>query len=163
MQIQLNWKSDILTNNYKIYQNNREIGFIKKDFFSQKANAEINGKKYIFKERGLFNQETDIIDEAGNNIVGEIRYNFWGNKASIEINDVKTSWEYTNLWNTQWSVTGDENLNIFFSKSSRNIESNTDDELQILSGLYVYNHFYSQLVIVMLVIIIPICIRNLSH
>ena len=152
METKLKWKKGLFSDTYNIFDNNKQIGFIKKNYFSQKSIAEINGETYEFQERGFFNQETDIVDISKNRVVGKIKYSTWGNKAYIEVNNEISTWEYKNVWNTKWIVSDSKGLNILYDGSFSNgrIETNGDDTIKLLSGLYAHN-YYMRIALVVLI------------
>lgn len=82
-------------------------------------------------------------------------------KATFHINDKKYLWEYTNLWNTKWRIYDFDNVEIQYegSSSNGNVDSNTDDELLLLSGLFVINYYWQMTIIIMVAVIIPIITR----
>jgi hypothetical protein len=138
--------------------NGQQIGKIKDKTFSQTANGELNGKEYTFKTKGFFKQHTEIIDRSENKVVGEITYNNWMTKATILVNTKKINWKYDNLWNSKWSIYNSEGVNIKYSGSSTSgqIDSNTDDSLLILCGLFVTNYYWQMSVAVLVAVLVPI-------
>ena len=60
MKTNLRWEKEIFCSTYSIYSNNQLIGKLKDKTFSQSADGELNGKEYIFRTKGLFNQHTEI-------------------------------------------------------------------------------------------------------
>jgi len=158
METKLKWKKGFFSDTYNIFDNNKQIGFIKNKFFSQKSIAEINGETYEFQARGFFNQETDIIDTSINRVIGKIKYSTWGNKAFIEVNNEISTWENKNIWNTKWAVSDSKGLNILYngSFSDGQIEANEDSPIKLLSGLYVHNYYLQIAAVVMMFCIIII-------
>ena len=157
MQTNLKWKKEFFSGTYNIYSKEQFIGKLKNSSFSQKAEGEINGKKYTFRTKGFFNQHTEIRDAIDNKVIGNITYNGWMTKATLSILDKKITWKYDNLWNTKWSIFDSESIEIKYSGSSSSgqINSNTDDELLILSGLFVTNYYW-QITLVIFISLIPI-------
>ena len=120
----------------------------------------LNGKKYTFKTKGFFKQHTEIIDSSVNKVIGEITYNNLMTKATIVVDNKKINWKYDNLWNTKWSIYNSEGVNIKYSGSSTSgqINSNIDDALLLLSGLFVTNYYWQTTVAVLVVVFVPIWI-----
>ena len=149
MKTTLNWKQGMFSESVSIFDNDRQIGFVKKSSWSHKSIAELNGKKYEFREHGLLKQDTDIICVSENKVIGKIKYNTWGNKACFDVNGEHFNWEYKNILNTEWLIYDSQGLNISYKSSltSGQIETNDDDAIKILSGLYV-NNYYTRVVIV---------------
>lgn len=158
MEIKLKWGKKIFSNLYGIYSNGQQIGKLKDKSFSQTATGELNGKEYIFKTKGFFKQHTEVIDSSDNKVVGEITYSNWMTKATISVDKKTINWKYDNLWNTKWSIYNSEGINIKYSGSSTSgqIDSNTDDALLLLTGLFVTNYYWQMTVAVMVAVFIPI-------
>ena len=150
METILNWKKGIFKSSYKIYSGENFVGSLKENSWTNSAEGELNGKKYSFKTKGILKQETQIID-SDNNIIGKITYNTWMTKAQIEIQNRIINWEYDNLWMSKWSLLSSEGIEIKYSGSSRKgvIESNTGDELILLSGLFVTNYYWQMTFVLM--------------
>ncbi len=138
------------------------MGSLSNKSFSQTSRGELNEKKYTFKTTGFFNQHTQIIENNENKIIGEITYNNWMNKATININGKKFELKYNNIWNSKWSITSLNETQISYnsSTSTGQIQSNTDNELLILSGLFVANYYLQMTLAILLIVFIPILIRH---
>ena len=158
MKTNLRWEKEIFSSTYSIYSGNRLIGKLKDKTFSQSADGELNGKEYIFMTKGLFKQHTEILDKAENKVIGEITYNTWMTKASLSFNNKKADWKYDNLWSSKWSIFDSEGIEIKYSGLSRKgqIESNSNDPLLLLSGLFVTNYYRHMTVIVLVAVFVPI-------
>lgn len=158
MQTNLTWKKGVFSNLYKIYSNGEQIGNLKDKSFSQSCVGVLDNKEYIFQTKGFFKQKTQIFDAAENKTVGEINYNDWMTKATITINDKTINWKYDNLWNTKWSIFNSEGINIKYSGSSTGgqIETNIDDALLLLSGLFVTNYYWQMTIAILVAVFIPI-------
>ncbi len=143
MKTNYSWTKKFFSNLYNIYSNGAILGNLKDKSFSQTAQGEVNGKEYIFKTKGFLKQHTQIIDSSENRIIGEITYNSWMTKATIAINDKILNWKYDNAWNTKWSLfdTAGTLMNFSGSSSKGHINSNVEDELLILTGLFVTNYY----------------------
>jgi len=158
MNNNLKWKKSLFSNTCNIYSNGQLVGNLKDKTFSKSAEGELNGVKYRFKTQGIFRKDTDIIDVGNNKVIGEITYSNWMRKATLKIQDKKVVWKYDNSWNTKWSVSDSSGIEIKYrgSTTSGEIDSNTDDSLLLLSGLFVTNYFRQVALTVIIVIFIPI-------
>lgn len=154
----IQWKKKLLSNTYSIYSNKQIIGKLENKTFSKKASGELNGKEYTFKTKGFLKQNTEIIDNKENKVIGEITYNTWMTKATISISKQSIIWKYDNAWNTKWSISNKAGIEIKYAGTSASgkIESNTDDALLLLSGLYVINYYWQMSIAVMVAVFIPI-------
>lgn|SRR5690554_730584 len=158
MQIKLSWKKKVFSNLYRIYSNGKQIGQLKDKTFSQTAYGQLNSKEYTFKTKGFFKPNTEIIDNSERKVIGEITYNYWMTKAEISVNNKTYNWRYDNLWNTEWSVSGLEDTNIQYAGSSTSgqINSNIDDQLLLLSGLFVINYYWQTMVAIIIAVFVPL-------
>ena len=159
----LTWKKGLFSCTYTIFSGNTQIGSLCNKSFSQTSEAEMNGKKYTFRTKGIFKQSTQVFDEF-DNLLGDIQYNSWMTKAQININSKYYYWKYNTAWNTKWTMQGEDKtqINACINSFSGSIETNTDDELAILSGLYVTNYYMHLTIAVMVAVFIPIWTSILS-
>jgi len=160
MQNLLTWRKGIFDSNYQLYNNGEIKGSL--IFSSWKNNARgIASKNYYFTTEGILNPVTKIRDENHNQI-GVITYNSWQLKATVTFNGLEhVSWNYTNSWLSQWSITNhrDKHIQYHSVTSAGTVNSDTDDELLLLSGLYIREFFSRAIIVIMLIILIPILTR----
>ena len=164
MQTKLRWKKHLFSNLYTIYSDGQQIGILKDKTFSQTANGQLNGKAYTFKTNDFFNQRTVIINSLENKVIGVITYNNWMTKALILANNETIYWQYDNLWNTKWSIFSSEGSIIKYSGSSTSgqIDSNIDDELLLLSGLFVVNYYWQMTIAVLVAVFVPVWLTTMN-
>jgi hypothetical protein len=164
MKTNLRWEQEIFSSTYSIYSNNQLIGKLKDRTFSQSADGELNGKAYIFRTKGLFKQHTEILDKSEDKVIGEITFNTWMTKASLSFNEKRANWKYDNPWSTKWRIFDSEGIEIKYSGRSGKgqIESNSDDPLLLLSGLFVTNYYWQLTVVVLVAVFVPIWVTVLS-
>ncbi len=162
--IKLRWKKGIFSNTNIIYSKDRQIGKLNESSFSRSATGELNGKIYTFKKKGYFRQTSEIIDVSENKVIGEITYNSWMTKATIKIGDKTIHWKYDNSWNTKWSVFNAEGVRIKYAGSSMSgqIDSNIDDPLFLLCGLYVINYYRQISIAIFIALFVPIWMNALT-
>lgn len=158
MQNNLIWKKRLFSKCYNIYSNTQLVGKLEEQSFSQTAIGELNGVKYKFKTKGFFSQNTEIIDQNNRKVIGQINYSNWKTKANISGFGKSIKWKYDNVWNTKWSIFDSEGNKINYVGSSRrgHIETNTEDALLVLSGLFVTNYYWQKSIAVIIVIFLPI-------
>lgn len=158
MQIRLYWKKKFFSNIYNIFSNEQQVGKLRDKAFSVTSNGDLFGKEFTFKTKGIFKQHTEIIDNSENKVIGNISYNSWMTKATISINQKNTYWKYDNVWNTKWRIFNTEGIEIKYegSYSRGQIETNTEDPLLILTGLYVTNYYWQITTAVMVAVFTPI-------
>jgi hypothetical protein len=158
METKLNWKKGFFKETYEIYSNGGLVGTLKENIWKQIAYGELNGKRVIFKTHGFLKQETQIIDSSSNSNIGKITYNSWMTKATIEYTNKVANWKYENPWNTKWSISNSEGVQIRYqgSSSKGTIEYQGQDDLLILSGLFVINYYWQISIAVIIAVFIPI-------
>lgn len=158
MHSKLTWEKGVFSNTYKIYSKGVQIGYLKDKSFSQSSTGRLGKQEYLFQTKGFFKQKTNIIDVATNKSIGEISYNNWMTKATIIINGETNNWKYNNRWNIKWSIRNSDGVKINYSGKSNGgqIESNTDDALLLLSGLFVTNYYWQMSIFIMIVAFTPI-------
>jgi hypothetical protein len=159
MKTSLTWTKGVFSNLYKIYAGGDSIGDLKESSFSQSAKGSIRGREYLFRTHGFFNQSTEIIDSLNHKIVGKIQYNSWRSKATITLNGKTINWKYDNVWNTQWSLSDSDGTVMRFNSSTTKgqIDAGPDDELLVLTGLFVKNYYMQMaFVVIFIAVIIPV-------
>jgi len=163
MKTNLEWRKGLLSSTYRIYDEGRQVGVLREHTFAQTANGELNGMKYTFRTKGFLNQKTDIIDDRSGETIGEIEYNTWMTKATLTFGNRIVFWKYNNMWNTKWSIYDSDNIKIDYAGSTTGglIDSSIDDDLLLLSGLFVTNYYRQIALVIFVVIFIPI-LTNLS-
>lgn len=157
MQIKLTWKKNFFSNSFRLYLDGRQIGKLKEKMFSQTAEGQLHGKEFTFKTKGFIKQHAEIVDSLENKVIGEITYNNWMTKAIILVDNKTMNWKYDNFWNTKWSIYNSEGIKIQYSGSSNSgqIDSNIDDALYVLCGLFVTNYYW-QSTAAIIIALIPI-------
>lgn len=164
MQQKIRWKKKPFTNSYSIYSNNQLIGKLNERTFSQTANGEFEDKKYIFRTSGFINKHTSITDRDRNRIIGVISFGNWMTKATLSINNKTYYWRYDNFFSTSWRIYNAEGIMIKYTGYSTGgqIDTNTDDPILLLSGLFVNNYFMEMTIIVIAAVLIPIWIAVIN-
>jgi hypothetical protein len=137
------WKTGLFSKTWNIYRNNRQVGSIEKPFFSKKSTAEFNGKRYEFQDAGFVSLESEVIDAVENKAVGKVQFDANLGMGIIQVNDEKNSTvEMKSGWRSKLTLHNSTGLNILYDSSvsglSGKIETNKDDDLKLLSGLYFF-------------------------
>ncbi len=161
MQQLLTWRKGLFDSNYQLYGNSEiKASLI---FSSLKNNARgIALKNYYFTTEGFLNPTTKIRDEKHNQI-GVITYHTWQLKATVTFNNLDhASWNYTNSWLSQWVITNhrDKQIQYHSSTAAGTIHSDNDDELMLLSGLFIREFFSRAIMLIVIAIFIPLIMRS---
>lgn len=165
MKTLLHWKQGTFSSTYEIYESENLIGKLKNSTFSQTSNGMIYQKGYLFKTKGFFKQETQIIDAESEQLIATISYNTWMSRAKIQLKDQLIQWKYDNVWQTRWSLFNENGILMKFAggMSKGTIECEHLDELLVLTGLFVTN-YYRQIgiIVIMVAVLIPIWASSAS-
>jgi hypothetical protein len=161
MQRLLTWRKGLFDSNYQLYTNGEIKGSL--IFNSWKNNARgIALKNYYFTSEGFLNPTTKIRDEKHNQI-GIITYKIWKLKATVTFNNLDhASWGYTNSWLSRWTITNysDKQIQFHSATSSGVAVTDNDDELFLLTGLYIREFFSRAIILLILLILIPAIMRS---
>lgn len=165
MKTKLNWKRGAFSTTYQILSDERSIGQLENHTFRQTSEGRINKSKYSFVTRGVFKQETRIMDGDSRKVIGTIRYNSMKSRASIELPGRTLSWKYDNAWQTRWRICDEKQTLMEFAGRSfkGSIEFEQDDDLLVLTGLYVTNYYQQAMIAVFVAVFIPIWVTLFSN
>jgi hypothetical protein len=66
------------------------------------------------------------------------------------------NWKFNNTWNSEWSLFNADNIiNYTLDASTKGqIESNTEDTLLLICGLFIKNHFWQRAVTSLMVVLL---------
>ena len=161
MNVRYNWKKGFLKNKMEIFSNGNQIGNFVDKTFSQSASGELSDKKYLFQTIGLFNQKTIVVDGSKNLNLGEITYNTIKTTAKIDFNGKVFFWKNENWRHSKWKFYNTD-TSIAYRGSSfiGELESDTEDPLLILTGLYIANYYWQSVVAIMMVLFLIIVVIN---
>jgi hypothetical protein len=164
MKTVLNWKKGTFSTTSHIYYGEKKIGELRNYTFKQTSEGFIRNKKYRFQTKGLFKQETRILDGTGNQVLGTISYGSMMSRATIRFKYRTVSWKYNNGWQTRWSLFNDQGILMKFagSFSKGSIECNEEDDLLVLTGMFVTNYFQQAMIAIMVAVFIPIWVSVIN-
>jgi hypothetical protein len=143
METHFTWRTKLFSRKFDIYENDRQAGYLEKEWWSRRSGGEINGFKIMFATKGFFKQTTRIINVQDEYELGYVEFNFWKFLATIHLNERDFYFRFNNFFNTSWSV-GDINevLINYHSKCLKGtIDSYSDNSVLIITGLYIRNFF----------------------
>lgn len=158
MKASLTWSKVWSSNLSNIYSDGKPIGSLDESF-SKSVKGTFNGKEYIFKTHGFFKNNADIIDSSEDKVIGSIEFGNWMTKARITVNGKTINWKYDNISSTKWSISDSNGVIMSFSGfgSKGQIDTELDDGLLVLTGLFVTNYYWQiTLFILLFAVFIPI-------
>ena len=100
MKTKLSWKRGAFSTTYQVFSGDRQIAYLKNSAFKQTSEGSIHKKKVKFHTKGVFKQETQILDGDSHKLIGSISYNSMMTKATIQLSDRSIFWKYDNGWQT---------------------------------------------------------------
>jgi hypothetical protein len=164
MKTVLHWKKGTFSTTCRISAGDEIIGELTNHAFKQIAHGVIRNRRYRFQTKGLFKQETQIIDGESDQVIANITYNSMMSKATIQFKDRTVNWKYDNGWQTRWSLY--DNLSIYMKfaggHSKGTIEYEEEDDLLVLTGMFVTNYYQQATIAIMVAVFIPIWISAIN-
>ena len=164
MKTVLTWKKGAFSSTCRISSGKEIIGELTNYTFKQTAEGVIRNKRYFFRTKGLFKQETQIINGESDQVIGTIVYGSMMNKATIQFKDRTINWKYDNAWQTRWSLY--DNLGIYMKfaggMSKGTIEFEEEDDLLVLTGMFVTNYYQQAMIAILVAVFIPIWLTQLT-
>lgn len=144
MSVSIEWKKELLTNSYELFNDSKPIGEVKNKPVSRTALAAYSGQKYLFETKGIFRQKTRVIDMQDREEIGIIRYNTWQYHAGIYILGEQFRWEFKTKEHKEWGIYEALGKEIMFFDSIKGgiITINNDvEKMLLLSGLFIINKY----------------------
>jgi hypothetical protein len=131
---------------YNILSDGEVVGEIKTKIFSRTYPCNFKGKEYSFVNRGFFKLRTQVTDMSSGNIVGTITFGNWKSKAQISANNKLFDFKFDNFLHTRWSISEEGGTIIQYKGSWRKgvIESELENYILILSGIFIADHYWQQ-------------------
>jgi hypothetical protein len=158
------WNKGIFDSNYQIFEAGQITNTMFFDTWRSEAKAITKLQTYTFKDDGIYGTTTQIFNN-NHEIIGFITYNNWKTKALITLNSGENyTCDFINAWHSKWIITNhaDKQINYDSSTSSGTAMANTDNELMLLIGLYVREHFIKMLLLLVLIVLfVPIISRGI--
>ena len=164
MKTTLSWKRGVFSSTCRIFSGEDYIGELANYAFKHTAEGVIRNKRYLFRTKGLFKQETQIIDGVSDQVIANISYNSMMSKATIEFKDRTVSWKYDNTWQTRWSLYDKLGIYMKFKggPNKGSIEYEEEDDLLVLTGLFVTNYYQQAMIAIMVAVFIPIWVSVIN-
>jgi len=108
------------------------------------SEARLKQSEYLFIAKGNFKQETYIHDKYTKELLGLITFNSLRTRADIRLVDNKLyRFRYVLPWMTAWNITYNQRIMVAFQSRWNKgvIEAKTDEEVLVLTGLYIRNFY----------------------
>jgi hypothetical protein len=142
MDTHYTWKTKLFRNLYEIFENEQKIGEMKGSGWKRRASGELKGKKLEFERKGFFKQEFLIMNPEDNSLAGTFSFSTWRTKATIVFNNRTYQWQNDSFFHTKWSISNENGNLVKYHSHFRfgEITSYTNDELLILTGLFIRDY-----------------------
>jgi|GEM_PF-1674829 len=156
---QLLWGKNAFSRKVYLKADNETVGSLQSDAFSSDVEARLNGTHLRFDVRGILNQRVEVQDLANQNaVLGTITFGWNHDNATLSLASVEQySWKRQDWLTRQWSLSRVDTdtdpevvhytkLREFFSTEGtlELLESSTQAEILILTGLFVWIYFQEQ-------------------
>ena len=155
----IHWKKAFFSTKHKLFAGDHKVGELSTSSFSiSDAKGKMYDSNIEFKNRSFFGNEIDIIDSNHGSVIGTITFNAWSSKAKIVLSGKEVDCKSDNIWGTKWSIIdeGKKLLQYKSSTTSGTIETNINDPILLLSGLFIFNYFIQMIIIVMVCVIVTV-------
>jgi len=163
MEQVLYWRKGLFDSNYQVFDQQQLKFSMNFSSWQNSAIATTQSGIYLLKSEGFSKPETRILNNQ-NETLATITYDWLGFKARVvfasgEILD----WRYQNSWLSRWSLNNLKDKQILFSASAGNgnIHSNVNDDMLVLTGLFIREYYSRLLFGLIILIIILISCRNI--
>jgi len=142
MTTNLNWNKNLYRNQIKIFQGFQKHSSLTGNLLNTKVIGSFKENKYIFKRNN--SNDISIVDLRTDEEVVTIKINKLVNKSVINLKGKNYTFSYENFFKSSWTIKQDyKDLIKYKSNFNRGrINSETDDELLILTGMYLSNQFW---------------------
>jgi hypothetical protein len=163
MEHYLTWRKGLFDSNYQVYDQSQIRASLFFGSWKNDARGIALSKNYYFTTEGFLNPVTRIRDENLQEL-GIITYHPWQLKATLTFNhEIHASWAYTNGWLSNWRISDHREKQIQYhaSTAAGTILTNNDDELLLLSGLFVREFFSRIMILILIIFLFPIIVRGL--
>ena len=165
MEHNLTWTKGTFDSNYQLFNNGQFSSSLLFNSWKNEAQAFGTEQSYHFITEGFSNPSTKIYNNS-NELIGVISYQFWQTKATISLKSAEQfAFNFSSNWYNSWTITNFKDKQVVYNASSTSgfVRSNTDDELMILTGLFIKEYYTRILVLIMFIVIFLPIISSSWH
>jgi len=163
MEQVLYWRKGLFDSNYQVFDQQQLKFSMNFSSWQNSAIATTQSGIYLLKSEGFSKPETRILNNQ-NETLATITYDWLGFKARVVFASGETlDWRYQNSWLSRWSLNNLKDKQILFSASAGNgnIHSNVNDDMLVLTGLFIREYYSRLLFVLIILIVILISCRNI--
>lgn len=162
MEQVLFWRKGLFDSNYQVFDQQQLKFSMNFSSWQNSAIATMQTGIYLFKSEGFSKPETRILDNQ-NQVLATITYHWLGFKAKIVFASGETfDWSYQNSWLSRWSLNNLKDKQILFNASAGNgnIHTNIEDDMLIVTGLFIREYYSRILIGFILILFISGCLKG---
>ena len=163
MQYDFSWNKDTFDSKYQVFGDGLlkySLNFLS---FKNSAIAITQSGIFIFKTIGFSLKQETLLVNNKNEVLATILFNPLEQKAIVKFANGE-DYLFTNrsILNKEWSLTNGKDKQVFYKSNSGGglIKSNLNDELLILSGLYVREFFSRTLILAFAILLFALIIAS---
>jgi hypothetical protein len=152
MERHLTWTKGLFESTYQVFENGQIKNSLFFETWKNEARSIGQSETIFFKTTGFLESTTLIVNEKAA-VLGTITFTFLQTKANVILTDgTHYSCDFSNNWLSKWMVTDSKAKQIIYDSntSSGNINTNTDDELMLLTGLF-FREYYGRTIMLFIV------------
>lgn len=138
------WEKNFFGTTTSLYREGALVGNLVEKSFSSSAEGEMNGKAFEFRNSGIINLKTEVTEKVTGKLVATIRYNSFQTKATIDTDERRLLWKSKNLIGSKWEMENSRGERIIYKGFNQKgvIETETEDEMLLLTGLFARNYYW---------------------
>jgi len=148
----------MFSSTYTILKNGKAVGKMRSNPWKSETIGILFDEKILFKKHSIFNSKTHIHSFSKNNVLGVIRDKSFNSTSLINKKDggkLKFKTKH-GLWKNNFILKSNNSSEATFKghEMSGVIKSSDDlDEIEILSGLYLCNHYRDKALLIIVIVI----------
>ncbi|MGY3054074.1 hypothetical protein ACVWYG_002277 [Pedobacter sp. UYEF25] len=162
MNYDFNWNKDAFDSKYQVVSQGMLKYALNFESWHNSAIATTQTGIYLFKTQGFSKAESLLVDNR-NQVLAVISFNLISLNATVKFtNGDEYKFLYRRNWISEWSLNNGTDKQVFYKARTGSglIKSNSDDELLIMTGLYIREYFSRLLLLFVGLILIGLFIRG---
>ena len=140
----LTWRKKCFDSTAYLKYDDQQVGYFRHHTWSNKVEASLNKRDYLFVKRGVFSKYVDIIKLPENVAVGHIKFKSFSQKAEMECEGDLALLQKVSFWSSnKWELRTNHGQEIHYHGGINRgvLKSDTNNLGLILAGLFALKHF----------------------
>lgn len=162
MDYDFNWNKDTLDSKYLVLSNGTLKYTLNFESWHNSAIATTQNGIFLFKTQAFGKTETLLVDNK-NEVLAAIKFNFSSLNALVKFTDgSEFKFVYRKNRITEWSLNNGIDKQVFYKANTGSglIKSNVENELVILTGLYIKEYYARLLFLFICLVLVSLLIQN---